>query len=102
MSTEFFRKYIDILDEAADDSLRRDRLGQLILRTYGLIYDFTDQYGDSALDYLDRAAPHWKQLFSKYDGDMDEINANEPIDSLQKAAEELRAVLSDLSHGELG
>lgn len=89
-------------NEATNDSVRRDRLGQLILGTYGKIYDFVYEYGDSALDYMERNAPHFHQLFHKYDGDMDAINANESIDSLRKAAEELRGVLSDLAGGELG
>lgn len=80
--------------EAVDP--QRAKAGKVINRCFGKIYD----HGDSGLEYLDRNAPVWFDLFNddQYDGDIDTIVANAPIDLLIKSAQELLSVVSDLPY----
>ena len=71
-------------------------LGQQINDLFGQIYDFGS--GDDSLEYLDRNAPLWTELFDKHEGDIDAIVANEPDDVLAQVVEELEGVLSDLPY----
>ena len=71
-------------------------LGQQINDLFGQIYDHGS--GDDSLEYLDRNAPLWTELFDKHGGDIDAIIANEPDEVLAQAVEELEGVLSDLPY----
>ena len=72
------------------------KAGKIINRCFGKIYD----YGDDGLEYLDHNAPVWSDLFNddQYDGDIDVIIANAPIDLLVKSAQEMINVVSDLPY----
>jgi hypothetical protein len=75
---------------------QRAKVGKIINRLFGKIYD----YGDNGLEYLDRNAPVWYDLFSddQYNGDIDTIVANAPVELLVTSAQELMDVVSDLPH----
>jgi len=78
------------------DPLRK-KYGNVINKCFGKIYD----YGDEGLNYLDDSAPTWFDLFSddQYDGDIETIIAQAPIDLLKVSAKELINVVDDLNGG---
>ena len=70
--------------EAAPDS----NFARRIQNAFGAIYDM----GDDGLDYLDRHAPIYNQLFAKHNGDLDRIIAREKPAVLRKLADELEDI----------
>ena len=75
---------------------QRKKAGKIINRCFGKI----SEYEDDGWEYLDSNAPVWNNLFNddQYDGDIDAIIANAPIDLLVKSAKELMDVVSDLPY----
>ena len=80
--------------ETADP--QRAKAGKIINRCFGKI----SEYEDDGWEYLDRNAPVWYNLFNddQYDGDIDVIIANAPIDLLVTSAQEMMDVVSDLPY----
>ena len=106
MSTEFFRKFADMITEAERPGTSKKfinegvdpasvKYGQAIRKYFDKIYGYGDS-PDSALDYLDNNAPFWNQLYQKHDGDIDAIINKEPANVLKKAGMELRQVANEL------
>ena len=91
-------EYNQYADEEMDEAVnpQRQQLGKMIDKYFGQIYD----YGDDGLDYLDKNAPVWFDLFNdEYGGDIDNIVAMAPINLLKQGAMELKNVASDLGYG---
>ena len=86
------RRATGIMEQAVNPM--RQQAGRMINKYFGQIYD----YGDSGLDYLDRNAPVWFELFDQYNGDIDVIIATAPVNLLVKSAQELKNVASDLGY----
>ena len=53
--------------------------------------------GDDGLDYLDKHAPIYNQLFAKHNGDLDRIIAREKPAVLRKLADELEDIADSAS-----
>ena len=81
------------VEEATDP--KRDKLERMIWKYYGQIYDYGD---DDGLDYLDRNGELWNQLMDKYNGEIDDIVAQEPTEVLMQAAQELKGIAGDMKY----
>jgi hypothetical protein len=74
---------------------KRDKAERMIWKYYGQIYDYGD---DDGLNYLDEQGELWNQLMDKYNGEIDDIVAQEPIEVLMQAAQELKGIAGDMKY----
>jgi hypothetical protein len=79
--------------EATDP--KRDKAERMIWKYFGQIYDYGD---DDGLNYLDEQGDLWNQLMDKYNGEIDDIVAQEPIEVLMQAAQELKGIAGDMKY----
>ena len=82
-----------IKEGAADP--KRAKLERMIWKYFGQIYDYGD---DDGLNYLDEQGELWNQLMDKYNGEIDDIVAQEPIEVLMQAAQELKGIAGDMKY----
>jgi hypothetical protein len=87
----------DELDESINEATdpKRAKLGRMIYKYFGQIYDYGD---DDGLNYLDEQGDLWNQLMDKYNGEIDDIVAGEPIEVLMQAAQELKGIAGDMKY----
>jgi hypothetical protein len=81
------------INESTDP--KRAKLERMIWKYFGQIYDYGD---DDGLNYLDRNGELWNQLMDKYDGEIEDIVAGEPIEVLMQAAQELKGIAGDMKY----
>ena len=74
---------------------KRAKLERMIWKYFGQIYDYGD---DDGLNYLDEQGELWNQLMDKYDGEIEDIVAQEPIEVLMQAAQELKGIAGDMKY----
>jgi hypothetical protein len=67
----------------------------MIYKYFGQIYDYGD---DDGLNYLDEQGDLWNQLMDKYNGEIEDIVAREPIEVLMQAAQELKGIAGDMKY----
>ena len=79
--------------EATDP--KRDKAERMIWKYFGQIYNYGD---DDGLNYLDEQGDLWNQLMDKYNGEIDDIVAQEPIEVLMQAAQELKGIAGDMKY----
>jgi hypothetical protein len=87
----------DELDESINEATdpKRAKLERMIYKYFGQIYDYGD---DDGLNYLDEQGDLWNQLMDKYNGEIDDIVAQEPIEVLMQAAQELKGIAGDMKY----
>jgi hypothetical protein len=81
------------VEESTDP--KRAKLGRMIYKYFGQIYDYGD---DDGLNYLDEQGELWNQLMDKYNGEIDDIVAQEPLEVLMRAAQELKHIAGDMKY----
>jgi LysM repeat protein len=74
---------------------KRAKAERMIWKYFGQIYNYGD---DDGLNYLDEQGDLWNQLMDKYNGEIDDIVAQEPLEVLMRAAQELKGIAGDMKY----
>ena len=93
-----FQRYKKIQDKikeqgvAEGSDLESKKIGRIIKKYYQQIAD----QGDDSLDYLHDRAEQFARIWDIYEGDLDSIIADEPVELLKMIANELKEIASEL------